>query len=580
VPITDSLSKNLVYTDYTANRLDIYRQAARDVAARNSGLERYVIGIFGPDLIGSLALAIDPYKQFQNIVSTVCHLTDGPKIVRTRSVLTQPRQNRRELWTSTVGVAGYHHDPDGGLFDYIWDDMEFTTTSGTRNRAQQEPLYGTIRDMTKATRPIKKDQGEFELFIPKIRASSFSRAYLKTDDYRYLSFPDSQGQRSHSKTWVRSRVEGPEFAVTNASVQTLLPGIRARALAAMLKNVYGMLDRVQPNHRTYSLFYQIAELRELPLTLRGTLKIWQDFERIVGTDYFRSLLRSRHLWRDPLLLARYAEHLGHFIGFNYNALRNLDEMAGSAFLTFKFGWESMYRAVIDLLPSVGQATLDVNRLIRQIGRVHSRRTKKTWSEPEASFPTFFDFVPLRTELFDSSTIRKEGTRECELRLMVNCTLNYPLLDVPRLRRELVVEKLGVVPAPSDVYNLIPWTWILDWFGGLGDYLSLMDSISNNDMLINFGFITYKEVSTCTATVAGRFETVVKKNIDFIEETTTSSTRHQHESIFTYKYQLRRSIPSLTNVREYWGSNLNANQTAIMGALASVKGGSLARRDVS
>lgn len=577
---SDNIGKNLSYTDYASHRLDIYRQAARDVAARNSGLERYVINLFGPDLMGSIALAFDPYKQFQNEIQTTAHLTDGPKIVRTRSPRTSPLYNRTELYSTTVGVAGYHHDPNGGLFDYIWEPFTYTTTTGTRNRGDQPPLFGLIRDTTRSTRPMKQDKGEFELFIPKMSSRNRSRSYLKTDEYRYLSFPNSQGQRSHSKTWIRSEVRGPEFAVTNANVQALLPGIRNRALSVMTKEVYGMLDRVQPRHRTYSLFYQIAELRELPITIKGTLKIWQDFERIVGTNYFRSLLQSRHLWRDPQLMIRYAEHLGHSTGFNYNALRNIDENAASAFLTFKFGWESMYRGVIDLLPSVNRATKDVNALINQIGRTHSRRTKKTWSEPNASIPPFFGFTPLRTEIIGSTSIQSEGTRDCELRLMVNTAIWFPHLDVPTLRRELVIEKLGIYPTPSDIYNLIPWTWLVDWFGGLGDYISLMDSIANDQMIINYGFITYKEVSRATMKVAGEFQTVVKTNVDFIEQESVTTTPMVHEGEFTYKYQLRRSIPSLTNVRQYWGTNLNPNQTAILGALASVKGGSLARRDVS
>lgn len=580
MPKSLQISKNLNEVNYTDHRLDIYRQAARDVAVRNDGLERYVIGIFGPDLIGSLAFAIDPYKQFRNNTNGVALLSAGPPTVRTRTPLTSQRAERRENWFTTTALAGYHHDPNGGLFDYIWEDPVYSTTSGTKNRGEQPPLYGLIRDTTRSTRNVKQDKGEFELFIPKLRSQSYSRSYLKSDEARYTTFPNSIGQRITTKVWQRSDVRGPEFAVNNANVQAVIPLARARALAAMTKHVYSMLDQVQPSHRTYDLFYQISELRELPITLRGTLKIWQDFERIVGTTYFRELLQHRHLWRDPRLLATYTRVLGGSTGFNSNVLRSLDEMAGSAFLTFKFGWESTVRGIVDFLPSPARASREVNEVIKAIGKRRSRRTRRSWNEPDANVPLFFGFSPLRGENVLTSTIKSEGTRKCELRLMVNAHINFPQADIPRLRRELFVRKLGAYPSPSDVYNLIPWTWLLDWFGGLGDYLSLMDSIANDSTLINYGFITYREESNATLSVPGEFITTWKRTVDSTTVESQTKVPHNHEAKFSYVYQLRRSIPTLTNVREYWGSNLNPNQTAILGALASTRGGSLARRDAS
>lgn len=580
MPEKPKLSENLVRVSYPDHRLDLYRQAARDVLASNSGDERYVIGIFGPDLIGSWALAFDPYKQFHNNTSTVSLLTDGPKIVRTRSVLTQPRSNRKEVWKRTTITTSYINNPDPGLFDYIYTGPFTETTTGTVNRAQQEPLYGTIIDTTRRTRPIKKDKGEFELFAPKLKSVPRTHAFLRLDQLNYNSI--GSGQRATLRSWTRSTVTGPEFFVTNSGVQAMLPNIRLRSDAAMQKNVLGMLDNVQPTHRTYDLFYQIAELRELPLTLRSSLDIWRGFERIIGTSFFRQLQqnRFRHLWRNPQLLRTYARQLGHSTGFNYDELQTVDQLAASAFLSFKFGWESTWRAVDDFLPSPKRVTADVNRLVKAIGTDSSRRTTKRWIEAEASFPPLISIDFMKDESVVSSSVQKEGSRSCELRLMVNMNIQFPHLDLPRLRRELFREKMGAFPSASDIYNLVPWTWIVDWFGGLGDYISLMGSIANNRSLINYGFITYREVSKSTATMRGQFTQSISRNIDGVHADETIVFPYLHTGRFEYVYQRRRSIPTLANVREYWGGNLNPNQTAILGALASTRSGSLARRDVS
>lgn len=580
MPAPSRLSENLVKTGYADNTVDLYRQAAKDILASNSGDERYVIAIFGPDLIGSLALAIDPYRQFRNNANMVARLTDGPKIVRTRVPRVQPLRNRKETWYVTTVSEGYYHDPDGGLFSYLYSGPDYNTTSGVDNNPDQQALFGLIRDTTRRTRPIKQNQGEFELFIPRLVSPTRRKAWMHTDSMVYNSI--GTGQRSRVRGYTRAIQTGPEFACTNAGVQALLPGIRARCDAAMQKNVYGMLDNVMPRHRTYSLYYQAAELRETSLTLRGTLEAWRGFERLIGTTMFRQLQQNgfRHLWRNPQLLRSYARSLGHSTGFNYDELLTVDRLAASAFLTFKFGWESTWRGIEQFLPSTARATRDVNRLIERIGLDTSFRTKKTWLENEASFPPLSNCDFLHNEEVVASTPKFEGHRRCELRLMVNLRVQFPHVDIPRLRGELFRDKIGLYPSASDIYNLIPWTWIVDWFGGLGDYVSLMGTIANDPSLINYGFITYREESECTVTAKGNFNTRISRNIDGNSSVVNVDVPNLHTGVFRYVYQKRISIPSLTNVKTYWDSNLNPNQAAILGSLFSTRGGSRARRDAS
>lgn len=580
MPNQRPLSKNLVDTDYPAHRVDLYRQVARDILVSGSGDERYVIAIFGPDLIGSLALAIDPYRQFVNGQNLVARLNDGPKVVRTRTVRTQPRRNRVENWVITTWSEGYYHDPNGGIFSYLYSGPDISTSKGTITGSDQDPLYGVIIDTTRRTRPVKQTQGEFEMFIPKLLSPSRNHSFMKTDSLVYNSV--GNGQRTRVRSWTRSTSRGPEFRCTNATVQAVLPLIRARADANMQKHVYGMLDNVMPRHRTYDMYYQAAELRETSLTLRGTVEAWRSFERLIGTTMFRQLqqTRFRHLWRNPQLIQSYARSLGRSTGFHYDELLDLDRNAAAAFLTFKFGWESTWRAVVQFLPSVSAATRRVNYLIKRIGLDTSFRTKRVWYEDETNFPTLGAASFLKNEDVVASSPVKTGRRKCELRLMVNLKLQFPHLDIPRLRSELLRNSLGTYPSAGDLYNLIPWTWIVDWFGGLGDYITLMGTIANDPSLINYGFITYREESETTVTALGQFTTTISRNFDGNTTTEFVRERMNHVGIFRYVYQKRISIPSLTNVKTYWDSNLNPDQSAILGSLFATRNGSLARRDAS
>jgi hypothetical protein len=51
--------------------------------------------------------------------------------------------------------------------------------------------------------------------------------------------------------------------------------------------------------------------------------------------------------------------------------------------------------------------------------------------------------------------------------------------------------LGLQLRVIDIYNLIPFTWLFDWFTGLGAYINMIESVNDDRFLINFGFMTVK-----------------------------------------------------------------------------------------
>lgn len=570
-------SANLKAVSYDLHGYDLYRQRARDLYTNDDGPGRYVVGIFGPDLIGAMALAIDPFKQFRFTPNLVSLLTDGPKIVRTRVPKTIKFSQRKETWYRLAISYGYARNPQQGLTDYYYTGPIRSETSGSIGRGDQLPCYGLIQDTTKKTRPMLKDFGEFELFVPRLTSPNRGTSW-KTSD-RILTNNIGSGQRSSFENFTRSVIVGPEFRVSNSDIQALLPGCRARAAAAMQKHVYGMLARVQPNSRSYDITYQLAELRDLPRTLRGTLESWVSFERFVGSANWRKLRDSPRSWENRRLLREFSDGLGQFTGFRYDEGIGLAEAAGQAYLTFKFGWESMYRGIRDMLPRPGDVTKQVNDLIASIGRDRTYRTKRKWIDNEVSIPTLTTSLLKDEDLLDS-TVRKSGQRHCELRLMANFTIKFPQLDVPKLRQELVDRQLGPWPLPSTIYNLIPWTWVVDWFGGLGDYVSLMETVAGADNLINYGFITYREDTEVTAAIRGKLTTTVSRNFDGVNTSYDTFVPYIHEGKFFLKYHLRKSIPEVSSVKSYWSSNLNPNQTAIVGSLLVTKGGYRGRHSVA
>lgn len=574
---TGSYSSNLKAVSYDLHGYDLYRQRARDLFVNDSGPGRYVVGIFGPSLIGSLALAIDPFKQFRFTPNLVALLTDSDKIVRTRNPLTIRFSERREFWYRTSVTQGYARNPQQGLFDYYYTGPITSNTSGSIGRGDQLSCYGLIRDTTRKTRPMLKDYGEFEKFIPRLTSPVRRPAWVDSD--QILTNNIGSGQRSSAKVFRRSVLVGPEFRVTNSDIQALIPNCRARADAAMQKHVYGMLARVQPNHRSFDISYQVAELRDLPRTLKGTLEAWVAFERAIGSVNWRKLRFDPSSWKDRRLLREFSKWLGPELDFRLDERLTLDDIAGAAFLTYKFGWESMFRGVRDMLDRPKEVTDQVNDLVASIGRDRTYRTKRKWSENTVDIPKLTTSL-IKDEGILDSTVRKSGLRHCELRLMANFAIKFPELDIPRLRQELVDRQLGPWPLPSTIYNLIPWTWLVDWFGGLGDYISLMETVAGADNLINYGFITYREDTEVSASIRGKLTTTVTRDFDGVLTTYETYVPYIHEGKFLLSYQLRKSIPEVSSTKSYWGSGLNLNQTAIIGSLLSTKGGYRGRHSVA
>lgn len=379
------------------------------------------------------------------------------------------------------------------------------------------------------------------------------------------------GQRTSLEGFVDTFVTGPELNCTNADVQALLPACRARADLAFDRHAHAMIAQVQPSYSRDRAFYQIAELRDLPRTVRGTLDIWRDFERNVGSDYFRKLLQSARNWRDPRLLQHFSSSIGRGLGFSFDSTKNIDEMAGAAYLTFKFGWESTVRGIVQFVPSPARVARDVNRLVSRIGRNSSFRVSKQFLEKETSAP--LSSVRLfKYEDIGNSTIRKSGHRKVEIRVMANFHLNFPRLEPPRLRRELLLRRLGVYPTPTDIYNLIPWTWLIDWFSGVGDYVSLLDHATREPSTVNYGFITYREESEVTVGYFGKQVSSVRRTINGTTTLYNTSSLYPHQAKFFLVYQIRKSLTNITDVRSYWDLELGTTQSAIIGSLLSTTTG--------
>jgi hypothetical protein len=302
-------------------------------------------------------------------------------------------------------------------------------------------------------------------------------------------------------------------------------------------------------------------LKDLPQTLRGTMAVWRDIEHIIGYEGFAKALRSPRFWTHDVYLQLY-EKL-HAVGVSVSP-----EHLGNAYLTFKFGWESMVQAVLQLAKQPKWISKDINTLVKNSGGFVTLSSKKKlplekWTSP----PTITTYVPYGALTDMTRPPSQEGTRTIELRCVVNSGVRLPPLDEPRLRERLLMEKLGLIPRPSDIWNLIPWTWLVDWYQGVSNYLRLAEEVMCDKMLINWGLLTYESTLETSAT-RNCYQTAIEAKHWSSGNHSTATKKFDTTTTGTFKatYQLRVDVASLANVKTTSGTRLSTTQKTILGAL--------------
>jgi hypothetical protein len=560
-------STALTDTKYNATTLDAYRQRARDLYASSRGVLRYVLDIFGPDLIGSIAFAIDPFRETRNVPVLITRLNDPPQHTRSRILPISGYKKREASLRITREDTSYTPDlatPDP--IDYLFTGPVYSSAQYNYPRTGQEPLQGLLRDSTQSKRQSGYTMGEFELFVPKFSSRGRTWRFLNDKSYYWFQVGPSSSsvQRLTGQGNCTVKSSSPDMYCTNASLQLELVSAQNRASAALIKHAHGLFERCIPSRKEFRLAYQVAELKDLPQTLRGTLETWKLLERAIGKAKFLSLVTSPRTWRDESIRRQVMAHLGHVLPFPNDPSNSAVSLSRS-YLTFKFGYESMVRAVMQFVPSPERIAKHINRFIERNGKKATFRSQLGYRDEATGGPS------IGYDLFPWEILRRDhlsGHRDVNIRCVANFSIDFPDIDTPKFRSRLMTERLGVYPSPSDLYDLIPWTWLIDWFSGLGDYIHLMDTITSDHSLFNWGLITYKERSVYKRDVTCHYNWTESRVIQGAATYTGHTETLDHSGTCTVKYQLRRVLQDVSSLKSYWSwDSLSPTQAAILSALA-------------
>jgi len=331
--------------------------------------------------------------------------------------------------------------------------------------------------------------------------------------------------------------------LSNGTLNALRSSEITYAKALCQKHAISMLRGWSPFRRDYTLFRNLAELRDIPRSVLQLEKTLSDFRRL-----FVSLGTRPKLQRSVFDLKRTAKDLPN------------------EYLSFHFGWKQTYKDLMDLLDAPGKIAKRYNFLILRNGKPTTFRVSRTFESAVADVSGFeYDISGLE---YGYPFTKSRLERKSEVRLVVNATFDFPPLNVPSFRFNDYLDRIGIRPRVTDVYNLVPWTWLVDWFTGLGNYIELIDDINHDPSLINWGLISCRTSGRLITDFTSKSNFTTSDNVfPTAPVPVTTVVYNRHQSVLNYECQTRSDVATILDVKlTSVPSGLTAYQKSILGAL--------------
>ena len=212
------------------------------------------------------------------------------------------------------------------------------------------------------------------------------------------------------------------------------------------------------------------------------------------------LLELREL--PPMLKAATRGVMGKMAKHPKSSIMN---RAGQYHLALQFGWLPLLGSIVNFADSFVNRTKRFDQMIRDEGRpVRRRRTLKHSGNDENEAITPWPDITLSggfnpyvtpthvSQCYSDSVHATVKTREWFTeRVWCSGKSRYWLPPGPRTiqwRKKLMRKVLGLYCTPADVYNLIPWSWLVDYFTSVGDFFDAVSGGIADRVVFDYAYI--------------------------------------------------------------------------------------------
>lgn len=495
--------------------------------------ETIVRSLFGPEFLRGMALAIDPVVQyFRNYFMIVPWNRERYFQANGSPYLGQNGKNIVTCYTSMRWAESSEHRELGD-----WVPTGSYTNVSYNQDPISDPSYGlsVIRDTSSSTRGTKLfGTCYMEIITGTSPLAANTLSWTNLERWYSLDFPDWCYTEYQDYYVIDYR--GPANYL-GAPFKPSFDGDRPYLYYVMNNLVLDMIRETTPDKPVFKSLYNIAELKDLPQLISG----------------LRSLKDALHKCTE-----------WHF------DLSRTDKFLADQYLNFQFGIMSVVQAVQGVLKLPEKAAKKFNHFLKAQGKPSTSRAKRTFKDAyswDAPWTTSRDLGLPEGEVTNA---RYSYKSETEVRLTLVQTIKFPPLAVPKLSDVNYRKILGLQPNVKLIYDLIPFTWLIDWFTGLGEYVNLVDMFFQDPQLVHYGFMVAVCTETYTINADVSLMSAVRHHygdgsiaIDYVPGNPIPVT-----SSITKKTYYREDLSAFDGVKLFGSSNsgLSDFQTSILGSL--------------
>ena len=185
---------------------------------------------------------------------------------------------------------------------------------------------------------------------------------------------------------------------------------------------------------------------------------------------------------------------------------------GKEYLNVQFGWVPF----VNDLRSAATAILDRHSILQQYQRDSGKPVRRAFHFKPTIDTTISDPIQLTlsSPLFGSTWDGTDGrslvnTTGATYQLMITWETNVyfkgsfmyylpegnSFLDKMNRNASLAGHLLGTTLTPELLYQLTPWTWLVDWFTHLGRYVSSFSRFATDGLVLQYGYLMAKQTVT-------------------------------------------------------------------------------------
>lgn len=172
----------------------------------------------------------------------------------------------------------------------------------------------------------------------------------------------------------------------------------------------------------------------------------------------------------------------------FKRLRELRDL-GDLYLKIQFGWRPFLRDLFGFFEQMYALDRNLERFQKQFGRKLRRKGRVESISEDLGTSSFTPtFTPgWGTALKSSSGIRSQT---CSKTIWFSGEFEFPALRDHRWSplSETTRRLFGLRLTPDVVWNLIPWTWLIDWAWNVGDAIANYTALSVDKMSINYAYL--------------------------------------------------------------------------------------------